>query len=230
MDLVIDTTPSPSTVGPPCPRHPTRLVRQVGTPPAVDSPGPRLLDVVANTASVRQFLQSYQKEVLGPVEMPVLLRAYRHALAFEVRELIALDASLRHEPRLVEFGEASQAVGRSQLRRLLPLQDQRLIRRYWQAVLSGQAHAWHPVVYGVVMALFSLPVRTGLGHYARKTLDGFIRSAGTRMPLGESNRDNLLAECAAAVPPLVERTLAAEPVSIVPCTLPLPFLTSPTGR
>lgn len=192
--------------------------------------GIRPCDAEAQASSFRQFLQSYQNGVLGPLELPVLLRSYRHAVAFEVRELIALDASLRHEPRLGELGAASQAVGRSQLRRLLPLRDQRLIRRYWLAVESGQACAWHPVVYGVVMATFSLPLRSGLSHYARQTLGGFIRSASTRMQLGESTRDRLLAESAAAVPLLVERTLATEPVSLVPCTLPLLSLMSPTGR
>ncbi len=36
----------------------------------------------------------------------------------------------------------------------------------------GQAHGWHTLVYGIMLAVYSWPLRQGLMHYARETMGG----------------------------------------------------------
>jgi len=178
---------------------------------------------VVDLPSLRMFLDRYQCEVLGPVELPLIQRAAQHAHRHEVRELLALDCALTQDPRLTRFAAASQAVGRAQLWRLRPLRDLRLVRRYWAAVEARRAMAWHPLVYGVILAVFSIPLRQGLLHYGGQTLGGFLDAAATALRLGVVDRAALAAEIDRALPVLVQRSLLppAPPCAHV-CPLPLP--------
>jgi urease accessory protein UreF len=171
---------------------------------------------------LRLFLEAYQAQVLGPVELTAIQQARQHAQRHEVRELLALDHQLAQDPRLGRFAAASQAVGRAQLWRLLPLRDVRLIRRYWEAVETGRALAWHPLVYGVTLSVFFLPLRQGLLHYAGHTLGGFLDAASTALRLSAENRSALAGELDRGLPGLVQRSLLPpEPSRADVCALPL---------
>jgi len=177
--------------------HP--LCRQI-LPPT--RPGTRIAPEAALPAAVRDlpslrgFLTWYRTELLVPVEMPAIRQAFGHASRYELRELLDLDRRLRDEPRLRSFAGASRAVGRSQLWRLLPMRDQRLVRRYWHRLEEGQAHGWHMLIYGVVLSVFSLPLRQGLLNYGRQTLAGFVNSAAHSLRLPEAECQALLdGEC-----------------------------------
>jgi hypothetical protein len=119
-----------------------------------------------------QFLAAYQTNVLGPIELPAVVRAHQHASRGEFRELLELDAQLAAEPLLQPFAEGSWRVGRMQLERLRPLRDERLIQRYLAAVEAGRARGWHTVVYGIILAIYSWPLRQSLIHYGRETMSG----------------------------------------------------------
>jgi len=151
-------------------------------------------ELVCDLPTLRGFLQRYQAVVLGPLELPAIHAAFIHASRFEVRELIALDRRLADEPALRHFAAASRAAGCSRLWRLRPLRDQRLVSRYWRAIELGQAHGWHTVVYGVVLAVFSIPLRQGLLNYGWQTLDGFVRTAARPLKLAAGDCEQLLTE------------------------------------
>ncbi len=188
--------------------HP--LVRQLGSPEALVSlpltaTGIRVTDL----PSLRRFLAAYRDEILVPMELPAIRRAHDHASRQEVRELVAFDRELTAEPRLRHFAAASRAVGRSQLHRLLPMRDLRLVRRYWQAAEAGEAQAWHVLVYGVVLAVFALPLRPGLVNYGRQTLGGFIESAAGPLRLKESDAAQLAEDLFGTLPAAVDTALTA---------------------
>jgi urease accessory protein UreF len=150
---------------------------------------PRMIDA----ASLRLFLTAYRDRVLLPVELAVIHRASLHAGRFEVRELLALDRELAGQAALAPCSTASRAAGLAQLRRLRPLRDQKLIKRYLAAVEGGEAHGWHTVVYGVTLALYSIPLRQGLLGYATQTLAGLGATAG-RAILEPAEIDRLMAD------------------------------------
>ena len=187
------------------------LAARLGSPAGLEAlaPAPVFLATgVSDLAGLRSFLRDYQTRVLAPVELPAIQRAFVHASRYELRELIALDQELAQTPSLQAFAAASQAVGRAQVRRLRPLRDQRLARRYLQAVERGQAHGWHTLVYGVILSLFSLPLRQGLLNYGRQTMHSFISSAARPLELSEVDCRVLLEEITADLPREVERALA----------------------
>jgi len=202
------------------------LAGRVGSPPAA-ALCPVLAGLtearVVDLASLQTFLQAYQAEVLVPIELAVIQHAAQHAHRGETRELLALDRALERELRLSRFTAASQAVGRGQLWRLLPLRDVRLIRRYWEAVEAGQAKAWHPLVYGVTLSVFSIPLRQGLLHYSGQILGGFLAAASSTLRLPADDRAAVAADLDRALPGLVARSLLApEPLRTDICLLPLP--------
>src|ERR1035438_7952290 len=163
---------------------------------------------VHNLPSLRQFLRDYQSQILLPVELPAIQCAHGHATRHEVRELVALDRRLAEEPILCSFAAASRRVGRSQLQKLRPLRDQRVVQRYLQAVETDRADGWHTLVYGLTLAIYSLPLRQGLLGYAHQTTRGFIYSAARMLQLSERQCRALFDTLSADLPEAVEVLLA----------------------
>ncbi|MCP5524569.1 MAG: hypothetical protein H7A46_23825 [Verrucomicrobiales bacterium] len=174
---------------------------------------------VRDRASLRAFLGWYREELLLPVEMPSIRHAWGHFARYEPRELIALDLALARAPEIRPFAAASRAVGRSQLRRLLPMRDQRLVQRYYRAVESGRANGWHVLVYGVVLGLFSLPLHQGTLTYARQTMGGFIGRAAGPLRLRLAECDALLEEASEPVAGTLrfEKRDANQPPTLLIC-------------
>lgn len=165
------------------------------------------LQRIETPAAFCSFLRHYRDQILLPVELPVITRAFWHASRSETRELIALDQELAGRPIIRELAAASQRIGRSQLRRLRPLRDQRLVQRYLAAADAGDAHGWHTLVYGVTLALFSLPLRQGLWAYAQQTLRGFIHSASVPLGLTEDFGMALLEAQCEGLPQAIEEVI-----------------------
>ena len=166
------------------------------------------LKCIKSLPELCNFLQSYQREILIPHELPVIRQAFYHSSRNELRELLALDQRLQQEPLLQDLSGASQLIGQIQLRGLRPLRDQRLVRRYGQAVQMGEARGWHTIVFGIVLALFSLPLRQGLLHYGHQTMQGFIYSAARTLELPEKQGLELHQELCSSLPEAVEHVLA----------------------
>ena len=122
---------------------------------------------------------------------------------------IELDRQLANEPLLQSFATASQRVGKTQLKRLRQLRDQRLVQRYLRAVQTGEAHAWHTVVYGLILSVYSLPLRQGLLSYAQQTTRGFISSAANRLRLAETECQLLVSEVCSGFPAAANSLLMA---------------------
>ena len=162
---------------------------------------------VNSLAALGDFLRRYQEQILLPLELPAIRDAYHHGLQGHVRELVALDQQLSREPRLCEFASASRRIGQAQLQRLRPLRDERVIQRYLQALDTGEAHGWHTLVYGLTLAVYSLPLRQGLLGYAQQTTRGFIHAAARSVPATEAGYRRLFDELCAPLPAAVELLL-----------------------
>ena len=111
------------------------------------------------------------------------------------------------KPLLQSFATASQRVGKTQLKRLRPLRDQRLVQRYLHAVQAGEAHAWHTLVYGMILSIYSLPLPPSLLNYAQQTTLGFIRSAAVPLRLTGADCEDLMSEEGSGFPEAVNRLL-----------------------
>lgn len=159
---------------------------------------------VASLSALRDFLRCYYERVLLPHELPAIQTAFAHATRHEIRELVALDRQLSRETALQDFAGASHRVGQAQLQKLRPLRDERAVQRYLHAVENGEAHGWHTLVYGVTLALYSLPLRQGLLGYAHQTTRGFIHAAARSLRLKEADCRALFGELCAPLPLAVE--------------------------
>jgi urease accessory protein UreF len=162
---------------------------------------------------LRTFLESYHAKILQPLELPAIKRAFSHATHHELRELIAFDQHLTGEPILQNFASASRRVGQAQLQRLRPLRDERIVQRYLAAVDEGQAQGWHTLVYGLTLAVYSLPLRQGLLGYAHQTTRGFIHAASRPLSLTEKDSQVLLQELCVNLPASIDSLLAPTVIS-----------------
>jgi urease accessory protein UreF len=162
---------------------------------------------VTDFKTLREMLEEYKTRILLAVELPSIYKAYHHASGNETRELIALDQEIGKLGIPRDFAAASQRIGREQLHRLRPLRDERLTQRYLQAVDEARAHGWHTLVYGLTLALYSVPAREGLLNYARQTFSGFIRAAGRTLELPETDCRLLVESISADIPHQLETLL-----------------------
>jgi urease accessory protein UreF len=165
------------------------------------------LTKVHSLSGLREFLLRYRDQALGPEEFRHIYQAYNFASQNFIRELLALDQELATNSSLKDFRLASRHVGKRQLNRLRGLKDLRLVQRYREAVNGGKAYGWHTLVYGVVLATYSLPLRQGLLHYGRQTLGGFIHSAARTLDLREEACLELQCEVYSSLPALIEETV-----------------------
>ena len=171
---------------------------------------------ITEISALRTFLDTYAAQVLVPIELPSIFKACNHVRRGECRELVALDVELAAEQRLAPFAPASKHVGVSQLLRLKPLRDERTVQRYLIAVKTGQASGWHTLVYGLTLAVYSLPLRQGLLHYGRETLSALARAAaGTERYLAPDCQE-MLGAILDRLPEAVERAVATDDGLIVP--------------
>jgi urease accessory protein UreF len=164
--------------------------------------------VVHDLDSLRNFLTTYQKQLLLPIELPAIQRAFDHTCRHEVRELAEFDRQLAGEAALIPFAEASRRIGQTELLKLRPLRDERIVRRYLEYIERGEANAWHTLVYGLTLALYSIPLRQGLLGYGYQTTRGFIYSAAKALQLSEKDCRALLDELCANLPAAVEGLIA----------------------
>jgi hypothetical protein len=179
------------------------LVARLGLPVTPDAPS--VAGAVAALGELRDAL-------IVAADWPVILRAAELARLGRHRDLVALDADYARAvpPALAE---ASRHVGRRQLSRLRALRDQRVVQRYLDAVERGQARGWNPVVYGVVLAVFGIPPRQGLLHYAVAILRAHARGFPPA-PAAPDAFEDWIAPVEAPLPAALNRLLA--PAALLP--------------
>ncbi len=159
---------------------------------------------------LQRFMDEYRKEILIAHELPAVYQAFYHTVHGRARELTALDQRLCRVPILRNFASASFQVGQTQLRRLRPLRSERVLQRYLNAVDSGEAKAWHTLVFGLVLGVYSLPLRQGLVHFAHQTLGGFVQASSRRLDLSESECDRILSHHSPQILTAVEELIAGK--------------------
>jgi urease accessory protein UreF len=193
------------------------LIEQIGSPRGLNTlagaAGALEIRRMHSVADLRSFVGNYHSEILKPLELPAIQRSFHHASRNELRELLAWDRQLAGEPLLQSFVSASRRIGQAQLERLRPLRDHRLAQRYLAAVGRGEADGWHTLIYGLTLAIYSVPLRQGLFVYAQQTTRGFIQAAGRSLALSEPDSQTLLNEFSATLPALIESL--ATPLGIV---------------
>jgi urease accessory protein UreF len=189
----------------------TALLRQIGAVEISLAPESIAVPVggrITTLAGLRRFLESYSSDLLLPLELPAIAEACGRVRRGELRELIALDQRIAAQPRLAAFASASRAIGKLQLERLRPLRDERTVQRYLTAVKLGQAHGWHTLVYGLTLAVYSIPLRQGLLHYAREAISGLAHASGGSCLLKPAGRQ-ILETIFSRLPDAVERAVPA---------------------
>ncbi len=150
-------------------------------------------------------LDRYVAETLCQSEWPVIVEAHRLASTGKIRELIELDRNWKADAQLGPFAEASFRAGRRQLNRLQGLRGERLIERYRAAINAGEAWGWHPIVFGLVLAVYQLPLRQGLLQFATHSLAGLASAAEGVRGLPPSQCQNALDHAVASLPACLSR-------------------------
>jgi urease accessory protein UreF len=190
------------------------LIEQIGAPRGLNTlagaAGALQIRRIHSAADLRAFVGNYHAEILQPLELPAIQRAFHHASRNELRELLAYDRQLAGEPLLQSFVSASRLIGQVQLERLRPLRDHRFAQRYLAAVGRGEADGWHTLIFGLTLAIYSVPLRQGLFVYAQQTTRGFIQAAARSLALSEAHSQTLLDEFSTALPAAIE-SLATPP-------------------
>jgi urease accessory protein UreF len=185
------------------------LAAQVGTPDFLGLIHPAAAAQVQSSVSLQGFVDHYLSTVLAREEWPLICQAYELASRGQVRELIELDATWTTHFAKRPGANASVRVGQRQLGKLRPLRDNRMVQRYLAAIESGNAVGWHTIVYAITLAVFQLPLRQGLIHYAVQTLTGFVNPLPATPLLTEGQKESILAQAENSLPAVLRLILPA---------------------
>lgn len=158
-----------------------REIRELGGAPVGPSALAAPLGFPSDWKTIRDWtafesvLERYASEVIVARDWPATVKAWDLARQGHSAELLEFDRQW-HPGDSSALSEASWRVGRRQLHRMRPLRDLRVVQRYLAAVDSGAARGWHPLVYGVFLDAYGVPLRQGLAHYAHQTAGGWVDS------------------------------------------------------
>lgn len=182
------------------------LARHVGAGPARTAGGAfdRLPGVHGDWAA---WARQYVDETLVGEEWPLVIRAWNLAVNGRGNELVELDREWGLRVGMRSTAEASFRAGQRQLNRLRPLKDVRVIQRYLGAIESGRAHGWHAIVYGVMLAVYGIPLRQGLIHYAEQILGGLAEGMPRAIGTSDRCRDEWLETATEGLPAALSRVL-----------------------
>jgi urease accessory protein UreF len=183
------------------------LLQQIGSP---GSSVPVWAVSVDTLPALRDFLEDYLSRILARCELPAIVEACGHGRRGEWRELLVQDLRLEATLQQTPFAEPSRRVGRSQLARLRTLRDERTVQRYLAAVLSGKAHGWHTVVYGLTLGVYSRPLRQGLLYYSQETISALAAAASRSRNLDPAAVTEVLSRLLTRVPEVVAAALQSE--------------------
>jgi urease accessory protein UreF len=190
------------------------LEEQLGSPEEATAIGSEAfasaLVNIRTAEELRGFLTQLQSKTIAQEELPTILRAYNHARRNEAREIITLDRSMKDTFQNEALANASERVGRNQLRRMRGLKTERVVTRYWDAVYKKEAFGWHTVVFGVVLAVYSIPLRQGLNHYGQQTIRGFLEAGAASLQLRAVEVNAMESSLLTGLPAMVERALESE--------------------
>jgi len=154
-------------------------------------------------------LEHYRTTLLEPIELPTLTKARRLASRGRTKELIALDQNfLGNHPEWLPLSTGSTRFGRDYLSRLRPLRDERVVQRMLEAVQTGKSPGHHHIVFGLTMAVYSIPARQGLADYAQGALEALISSAAGKLNLTQDDRNALFARSQSRLPEAIDRMVA----------------------
>ncbi len=165
---------------------------------------PRGYSPAAGAGSLRAFLSEYRRKALIPLEIPHIQQAYGLASLRRFREILLLDRTPPCGAFTPDLEAASKKIGRRHLKAMLPLRDERIIHRYLAEVEAGRAHGWHTLVYGIFLAIYSLPLRQGICNYARQTQSGFILAAVKRGRISGQEAAALIGEFDESAPEFLQ--------------------------
>ena len=153
--------------------------------------------------ALEQTLLDYARGTLALEEWPTVLRAWQLAKRGHMRDLVTFDREWAVTAHRLGFAAASRAAGRRQLNRLQGLRHERRISRYRTAIEEGRADGWHPLVFGVFLAVYHLPIRQGLIQYGMRSLGLLATAADGIRCLGGNHRMDALDRAASLLPLLL---------------------------
>ncbi len=122
------------------------------------------------TALLESLPRVADRALVETVELPAIAAAWRHAVENEYRELATLDQDILSKPDFAAHTEISRDLGNEFLNRLLPLRDTRILQRHAEAVKNGSAPGSHLIIFGLMLAVFSVPPRQALLDYVQARL------------------------------------------------------------
>lgn len=133
-----------------------------------DAPSTRL----GSLEGLRVFLV----ETALPLELRSVNDAFFAVENGGVNAILGIEAELASAALPEGVAAAQKSVGRRALSRLAPLIDEGLIQKYRAEVSAGRMEGWGPIVFGLELRAFSIPLAQGLMHYGISVVEAAVNS------------------------------------------------------
>ena len=141
--------------------------------------------------SIGSWMNAWVDEQLLEREIRTAHLAFQADRAGGFRELARLDAMMERSATPPMIADRLRQLGRRELGRLRPLGDVRDLTQYRKAVEEGRVVGWWPIVYGLELRVYSIPLTQGLLGYGMWALEGALQVARDRRRLDSETLERL---------------------------------------
>lgn len=121
-------------------------------------------------------LRAFLVETALPLELRSVNDAFYAVEKGGVDVICGIESELAAASLPEGVAAAQKTAGRRALARLSPLVDEGLIQKYRADVNAGRMQGWGPIVFGLELRAFSIPLAQGLMHYGVSVVEAAVNS------------------------------------------------------
>lgn len=164
--------------------------------------------VIPDAGSVASFVRAHLFSLTATSDAPALRQARRLGAQGNLPDLIALDEELDALKKVPELVAASRQMGRQTLRVAARLGCAPMLAGFQRACEEDRAFGHHPIVLGLIGAVFDLPEQEAVAAYLFSSASLLVGAATRLLPLGQLEAQRLLFELRPLLHELTEKVMA----------------------
>lgn len=142
-------------------------------------------NVLRNEDDLKQFCNMYLRHNLASADAILVKEAYYLAKKRDIQGLIRLE-SICHGIKLSpETRKGSAMMGRQFLHTVYPLNDDELLKHWYEKLKSKEIKGHYSIVYGIYTALLGVNVKKALETFLYSSITALVQNAVRAVPLGQ---------------------------------------------
>ncbi|MGG3280277.1 urease accessory protein UreF [Paenibacillus solani] len=142
-------------------------------------------NVLRNEDDLWEFCSMYIRHNLASADAIIVKEAYHLAKKHDTQGLIHLE-NISHGIKLSpETRKGSAMMGRQFLHMVYPLNDDELLKFWYEKLKNKEIKGHYPVIYGIYTAMMDVDVKMSIDTFIYSSITALVQNAVRAVPLGQ---------------------------------------------